>query len=281
MMKHLNLFFSFILIALPLLGSCQNEAKDLNRTVKHVLADYTPGSINKEEASLIQEAFRESGLRGGPELDQAIARAGFNPELIKGTPPPRSGDNDSHEHPKDKPQERIFTPLEKDYPASGFVLHSPAVNGEGELLPEFKGEKKVEGKENSLPLSWENVPEGAESLAIVMYHYPNREDHLYVNSYLLLWGIDPSVKEIPYGQADKGSWFMGSNKDGNAISYTSPNSHGPGVHEYTIALFALAETPGDLPLESSVNVNFSTFMTAIEKSTIIGKTELNFTDKKE
>jgi phosphatidylethanolamine-binding protein (PEBP) family uncharacterized protein len=114
-----------------------------------------------------------------------------------------------------------------------------------------------------------------------MYHYPHAEDHAFANSYLLLWGIDPDITEIPYGLADKGNWFMGSNKDGDAISYTSPCSHGPGSHTYTIAVFALAETPETLPQKSTVDVDFVTFMTAIEKTKILGKAELSFVDKRE
>lgn len=74
---------------------------------------------------------------------------------------------------------------------------------------------------------------------------------------------------------------MGSNKDGNAISYTSPCSQGPGNHEYIITIFALTETPKELPSQSSTNVNFVKFMTAIEHTAIVGKAELKFIDKRE
>ena len=71
---------------------------------------------------------------------------------------------------------------------------------------------------------------------------------------------------------------MGSNKDGNAISYTSPCSRGPGKHEYTIALFALSETPKSLPKSNALDVDLSTFMKAISEENIIDKTTLTFTD---
>ena len=69
---------------------------------------------------------------------------------------------------------------------------------------------------------------------------------------------------------------MGSNKDRDAISYTSPCSAGPGTHEYHIAIFALSEYPEDLPKESTLDVDYSTFMDSINVDNIIGKAELSF-----
>ena len=157
----------------------------------------------------------------------------------------------------------------------GFVLSSPAVK-RGILLEQFRCEEKVNCIEKSIALSWKNVPEGTESLAIVMYHFPNPEDRGKANSYLLLWGIDPSVKNIPYGEAHCGEWYMGQNKDGSAVSYTSPCSPDAGSHEYVITIFALADYPGSLPRESTVDVGFNRFMDAIEKVRIIAKSELVF-----
>ena len=160
-----------------------------------------------------------------------------------------------------------------------FKLYSKAV-ANGELLDNFKCEEKINDVENSIPLSWSNVPQGTNSLAIVMYHYPKKNDKTEVNSYLLLWGIDPSVTEIPYKMANNPNWAMGSNKDGTAISYTSPCSRGPGKHEYTIALFALKEAPKSLPKENSINVDYTTFMEAISEVDVIDRTTLTFTDSR-
>jgi phosphatidylethanolamine-binding protein (PEBP) family uncharacterized protein len=146
------------------------------------------------------------------------------------------------------------------------------------LLDAYKCEEKINGVENSIPLSWKNVPYGTKSLAIVMYHYPKRDDKTEINSYLLLWNIDPEITEIPYKMAKKGNWSMGANKDGVAISYTSPCSHGKGKHEYTIALYALSETPASLPKENSLDVDYGTFMNAINTVSIIDRTTLKFID---
>ncbi len=160
---------------------------------------------------------------------------------------------------------------------SDFKLTSKAIEN-GVLLEAFKCEEKVNAIENSIPLSWQNVPDGIKSLAVVMYHYPKKEDKTEINSYLLLWDIDPGITEIPYKMASKGHWFMGANKDGAAISYTSPCSRGKGKHEYTIALYALAETPKALPKKHSLNVDYNVFMDAIATVKIIDRTTLNFID---
>lgn len=160
---------------------------------------------------------------------------------------------------------------------SNFKLTSTAIEN-GVLLDAYKCEEKVNDVENSIPLSWKNVPRGTKSLAVVMYHYPKKDDKTEINSYLLLWDIDPETTEIPYKMASKGHWFMGANKDGTAISYTSPCSRGKGKHEYTIALYALAETPAALPKKHSLNVDYNVFMNVLNTVNIIDRTTLTFID---
>lgn len=159
-----------------------------------------------------------------------------------------------------------------------FTLTSEAIDENGELKDEFKCETKTNGIENSIPLAWKNVPEGTGSLAIIMQHFPNPNDTLQANSYLLLWDIDPSVTSIPYGTADDGPWFMGSDKDGNYISYTSPCSPSVGTHTYEIILYALSETPSSLPSQSSLTVTWSVLRAAIATVTTIGTAKLEFDD---
>ena len=73
---------------------------------------------------------------------------------------------------------------------------------------------------------------------------------------------------------------MGANKDGTAISYTSPCSHGKGKHEYTIALYALAETPPTLPKMNTLDVDYNVFMNAMATVKIIDRTTLRVLDTK-
>jgi hypothetical protein len=160
-----------------------------------------------------------------------------------------------------------------------FKLSSKAIE-DGILLEAYKCKKKVNDVENSIPLSWKNVPDSTKSLAIIMYYYPKKDNKSEVNSYLLLWDIDPNTTEIPYKMASNGDWFMGVNKDGTAVSYTSPCSHGKGQHQYTIALYALSETPASLPKSNSLEVDYSVFMNAISTVKIIDRTTLQFLDSK-
>ena len=160
-------------------------------------------------------------------------------------------------------------------PTSGFALSSLAVEN-GLLLDAYKCEPKVNGIENSIPLSWSNAPTGANSFAITMVHYPNPNDSIHLNSYLLLWGIDKSVTEIPYAQAEKGPWFMGANKDTVAISYSSPCSPSSGAHQYILTIYALSATPPGLPTQNSLSVTYGALMNAISTVTIIDKATLVF-----
>ncbi len=164
--------------------------------------------------------------------------------------------------------------------SSDFTLTSDAVVN-NVLLDTYKCETSgVDLIQNSIPLAWSNIPDGTNSLAIIMYHYPNPDDasdpEKDPNQYLLLWGIDPSVTEIAYGAADDGTWYMGSNKDGTAISYTSPCSPTTGTHEYKIIIYALSETPVSLPTASSLSVDYGTLYDAISTVTTLGTAELTF-----
>ena len=158
---------------------------------------------------------------------------------------------------------------------STFKLSSIAV-ANGVLLDAYKCEKKVNKIENSIPLAWSGSPANAKSFAITMIHYPNPSDLVNFNSYLELWGIDKSVSEIPYAKAGNGPWFMGPNKDLNAISYSSPCSSGSGSHQYTITIYALSETPASLPKENSMTVTNKVLMAALSKVTVIDKATLVF-----
>ncbi|UKN00463.1 hypothetical protein K6119_12045 [Paracrocinitomix mangrovi] len=159
-----------------------------------------------------------------------------------------------------------------------FYLRSDAIDENGELMADYKCEDKVNGIEASIPLKWGNVPDGTGSMAIIMQHFPNPNDQSQANSYLLLWDISPSVTEMPHGTADDGPWFMGSNKDGDYISYTSPCSPDPGTHAYEIILYALSETPASLPAQSDISVDWQTLKDAIATVTVIDTAVLEFND---
>lgn len=155
-----------------------------------------------------------------------------------------------------------------------FTLSSPAVV-DAELAAEFMCEQKVDGIESSIPLAWSNAPTATESLAASMIHYPNPDDTARPNSYLLLWGIPATETAIPHGAADDGPWFLGANKDGNTVSYTSPCSPSAGSHEYTLTLYALADSI-DLPSENSVSVTWDEFSAALDTADVIDTATISF-----
>jgi len=219
-----------------------------------------PGSVDYSwtEADVTTFVFHDVDGTTTTEVFDRSAVAGGGP--TQGTDPPDDAD------------------VVDDTP--GIVLTSTAI-ADGELLSDFKCERKGDdGTESSVPLTWSGVPEGTNSLAITMHHFPNSNDTdlSKANQYLLLWGIDPAVTQIAHGAADDGAWFMGSDKDGTVTSYTSPCSQSTGTHEYTITIYALSETPASLPQESSLAVTLTVLVAAMESVTEIGRTTLTFND---
>lgn len=158
-----------------------------------------------------------------------------------------------------------------------FYINSSAIIG-NELLDAFKCETKSNDIESSIPLEWGNVPSTATTLVIMMYHFPNPSDQSQANSYLHLWNIAPSVTSIPYGTADDGPWYIGSNKDGTAISYTSPCSPSTGSHEYKITIYALDAVPSSFPIQNSLSVDYAAVKTALSTVNIIDEATLTFND---
>ncbi len=63
-----------------------NQQKAQLRTI---LSDYDASSLTTAQAKAIHRAFREAGLRGGPDLNSAVRGAGFNPERLRQLDPPR------------------------------------------------------------------------------------------------------------------------------------------------------------------------------------------------
>ena len=156
---------------------------------------------------------------------------------------------------------------------SNFTLSSIAIDTNGSLLSDYQCEEKVNGSENSIPISWSNVPEGTSSFAITIHGFPNPSE---TNSYLTLWGIDTSVTSIAYGEANNGSWFMGPNKDGASISYSSPCSPSSGSSTYYMTIYALSETPSSLPQNDSLTVDYAVMLESLSEVTIIDKVVLEY-----
>mgnify|MGYP006251659225 FL=1 len=156
---------------------------------------------------------------------------------------------------------------------SNFTLSSIAIDDGGALLDAYKCEEKVQGVEKSIPIAWSNIPEGTGSLAISIHGFPNANE---TNSYLTLWNIDPSVTEISYGLANDGAWYMGPNKDGATISYSSPCSPSGATSTYYMTIYALSETPPSLPEEDSLTIDYTALIASFEEVTIIDQVVLEY-----
>ena len=51
--------------------------------VKAILSKYDANTLTADQAKAIHEAFRQTGLRGGPTINDAVKAAGFNPEKLR------------------------------------------------------------------------------------------------------------------------------------------------------------------------------------------------------
>lgn len=57
--------------------------------VKSILSKYEASSLTADDAKAIHRAFRDAGLQNGPELNDAVKEAGFDPETLRDLDPPR------------------------------------------------------------------------------------------------------------------------------------------------------------------------------------------------
>lgn len=78
----------------------------------------------------------------------------------------------------------------------GFALFSPEIT-DGGMLPSALKCSRNGGDGVSPPLVWSDVPEGTESLAVIMYHYPRGTvaGRDAPSQYWLLWNIPPETRE--------------------------------------------------------------------------------------
>lgn len=129
---------------------------------------------------------------------------------------------------------------------SEFTLSSSAIS-DGVILDAYACEEKVtstdfpQGVESSISLTWKNTPEGTGSLAFTMTHVDVDNN---TNFYLLLWNVSANIVELPYNSVPTTNTassygYMGSNKDGVSVSYTSPCSAGSGTNSYNLNVYKL------------------------------------------
>lgn len=64
--------------------------------ITEILSVYDPSSLTAEEARQIHTAFRNAGIRPGPEMRETIEACGFDPQTLRQLDPPPS----HHRHPR-------------------------------------------------------------------------------------------------------------------------------------------------------------------------------------
>ena len=129
-------------------------------------------------------------------------------------------------------------------------------------------------------MTWSGDPEGTGAFAVIMYGYattsPDFDPDADPDAQLLVWGISADVSEIPWGEAGNSIGIVGANRDGN-LGYKSPCSPSSGEHEYTLSIYALSETPSELPTTNSTDIDYAALISAIETVTVLDYTELEIT----
>lgn len=117
---------------------------------------------------------------------------------------------------------------------SEFTISSSGIKSDGSLSIEFTGE----GEGVSMPLEWSNVPKGTKYYAINLWHLPHANDPTDVKSYWVVYNIPANIKSIPKNA--KGFGIVGYN-DKDQTKYDPMKSKGPGIKEYNLTIYALAE----------------------------------------
>lgn len=156
-----------------------------------------------------------------------------------------------------------------------FTLSSPDIQEQGRLSLDGKCHRDG-GKGLSPALEWSLAPEGTQSFALVMHHYPRgtvigRDDP---SQYWLLWNIPADVHSLSPGNPES-LGNEGADKDRRRVGYTPPCSPGGTTHSYTITLYALNAPPQELGSTDDPAVDWADVMDAIEGK-VIASSALSF-----
>jgi phosphatidylethanolamine-binding protein (PEBP) family uncharacterized protein len=125
------------------------------------------------------------------------------------------------------------SPLHVGSSRADFALHSPVVEEFGTLPSRFT----CDGSANTLPLSWENEPEGTQSFAVIM-DSPSQDP---VSWYWLVWDIPSNIHTFPENKTGIGT--LGGNSVNTQGGYTPPCFQRPGGMTYTYTVYALSSPP--------------------------------------
>ena len=161
-------------------------------------------------------------------------------------------------------------------PTGAMKLSSPSFSDAGPLPVSLKCTRDG-GTGQSPPLTWEGAPQGTQSLAVIMHHFPQHTDPAVdvPSHYWLLWNLPAGTTSLPQGNPRR-IGTVGSDKDGRTTGYTPPCSPGGGgTHTYTLTVYALSEPPAVLGTTDSLDVDWSRMITAID-GTVLDLASLSF-----
>jgi len=130
-----------------------------------------------------------------------------------------------------------------DAATGAIALTSSAFEDGGEIPSQFT----CDGENLSVPLSWSNLPEGTQSVAVVMHDPDTAKGTLY---HWGVWAIPAGVSELAEGQPATADLTVGevtafqSTNVGQKLGYTGPcPPAGDDAHRYIFEIFAL-DHPG-------------------------------------
>jgi Raf kinase inhibitor-like YbhB/YbcL family protein len=156
-----------------------------------------------------------------------------------------------------------------------FTLSSAEIE-DGGMLPATLKCTRDGGDGVSPPLAWSEVPEGTESLAVIMHHYPRGAvaGRDAPSQYWLLWNIPADTNAL-----DRANPFSigteGADKDERHTGYTPPCSPAGSEHEYTITVYALDAALTSLPESDDISVDWET-LTAAMNGRVITSSQISF-----
>ncbi len=142
--------------------------------------------------------------------------------------------------------------------AGAFRISSPLFADRGTIPPRYT----CDGADESPPLSIENVPAAAKSLALIVDD-PDAPKRTFVH--WVVWGIDPKTRELREGTVPKGA-LQGTNDFGKR-RYGGPCPPS-GRHRYVFKLYALDQAVDPGPEATKARLE------AAMKGHIVGKAQL-------
>jgi len=134
----------------------------------------------------------------------------------------------------------------------------------GEPIPE---RHSGDGEDVSPPLSWSEVPEGAETLALIVDD-PDAPSGTFVH--WLAWGIDPGQGRLEEGEAAPAEGAGGFGDTGYR-GPAPPPGHGP--HRYFFRLYALDFVPDLEPGASRERLQAAIDGHVLESTELVGTYE--------